>query len=244
MLRTGKPLQQARSGLTPWCWEAGTCEFPSLKHYQTYIKKRTAIPLLAEAGELPCGGVVNSLSVPTRKLPGSSYAIQLQTNLDRSGKISLVKGKWPIAEKVCPALDEKTVASILEDMIESEGFSPNPRVIKRIVEELLEEISETPKTPAVTEKPSLIEEEEVSPVVTSQTPTEMPVTPPVSDVTTSPSLTSSSSTIEGATLSEETFEHIQVLKTQIKELNALMKTLSDKFDALNIIAEKLEGQTN
>lgn len=189
---------------------------------------------------------VNRLSLPTRKLPGSSYAIQLQANLDKSGKLSLIKGKWPVAVKVCPALDSKTVEMILNDMIESEGFSPNPRVITRIVEELIEEIGEAHKMPAVTEKPSLIEvEEDISSVVPVQPSAEVTVTPPVSEVTTSqpPTPPTPPTTIEDSTLSEETFEHIQVLKTQIKELHGLVKTISDKFDALTIIAEKLERQT-
>jgi hypothetical protein len=197
---------------------------------------------------------MSKLSLVTRKLPGTSYSVQLKPHpTSNNGKISLIKGKWPVAEKICPALDSRTIISILEDIILSEGFELNPRILSRIVGELLEEISETPKAPAVTKKPSLIEMEEEVPLVTTtvRPSTEVTVPPPVSEAPTpvpptslkSPTPPTPTSPVESA-LPEETFEHLQVLKIQIKELQTLVKTISEKFDALNIIAEKLEGQTD
>lgn len=184
------------------------------------------------------------MSLPTKKLPGTSYSVQLQKNLDKSGKLSLVKGKWPVADKICPALDSKTVEMILNDMVEAEGFSPNPRVITRIVGELLEEMGEMSTTPVVVEKSSdLIEIEEHTPPKAVQPLVEEVITPPANELTTSPSITTTTSktSVEDSNLSEETFEHIQVLKTQIKELHTLIKDMYKKIDALTIIAEKLEN---
>jgi len=82
------------------------------------------------------------LSVPTRKLPGTSYSVQLHPHpTSKNGKLSLIKGKWPAIEKIVPSLDAKTVNSILEDIILSEGFELNPRILSRIVRELLEEMN-------------------------------------------------------------------------------------------------------
>lgn len=205
---------------------------------------------------------MNELSIATRKLPGTSYSVQLKPHpTSNNGKISLIKGKWPVAEKICPALDSRTVTSILEDIIESEGFTLNPKLIERVVEELLEGTGEPPKKPTVAEKPSLIEMEEEVPLITttvrpsievtvpppvSEAPTPVPPTPLKSPTPPTPTLTippTPTSPVE-STLPEETFEHLQVLKMQIKELQTLVKTISEKFEALNIIAEKLEGQTD
>jgi hypothetical protein len=200
---------------------------------------------------------MSKLSIATRKLPGTSYSVQLKPHpTSNNGKISLIKGKWPVAEKICPALDSRTIISILEDIIEAKGFALNPRILSRIVGELLEEIDDTPQAPAVIKKPSLIEMEEEVPLVTTtvRPSTEVTVPPPVSEAPipvsttplkspTPPTPPTPTSPVEFA-LPEETFEHLQVLKIQIKELQTLVKTISEKFDALNIIAEKLEGQTD
>jgi hypothetical protein len=184
------------------------------------------------------------VSLPTKKLPGTSYSVQLQANLDKSGKLRLIKGKWPVIEKICPSLDARTVNSTLEDIILSEGFELNPRILSRIVGELLEEMSEVSTSPVVVEKSSeLIEiEEHTPPTVFVHPSLEEPVIPSAKEAITSPSLTTTTSEtpIEGSNLSEETFEHIQVLKMQIKELHTLLKDIYEKFDALTIIAEKLE----
>ncbi|MHA2053368.1 MAG: hypothetical protein ACW99F_07170 [Candidatus Hodarchaeales archaeon] len=185
------------------------------------------------------------MSLPTKKLPGTSYSVQLHRHpTSKNGKISLIKGKWSVAEKICPALDFKTVISTLEDIILSEGFELNPRILSRIVGELLEEMSEVSTTPVrVEESSELIEiEEHTPPTVFVHPSLEETVTPPAKEVITSPSITTTKSEtpIEDSNLSEETFEHIQVLKTQIKELHTLLKDIYEKFDALTIIAEKLE----
>jgi len=186
------------------------------------------------------------LSVATRKLPGTSYSVQLHPHpTSKNGKLSLIKGKWPAREKICPSLDAKTVNSILEDIILSEGFELNPRILSRIVRELLDEMNEVSTTPVVVEKSSdLIEiEEHTPPIVTVQPLLEEIITPPASELITSPSITTTTSktSIEDSNRSEETFEHIQVLKTQIKELHTLIKDMYKKIDALTIIAEKLEN---
>ncbi|MFX1465725.1 MAG: hypothetical protein ACFFA5_04570 [Promethearchaeota archaeon] len=184
------------------------------------------------------------MSLPTKKLPGTSYSVQLQANLDKSGKLCLIKGRWPVIEKICPSLDARTVNSILEDIILSEGFELNPRLLSRIVGELLEEMNEVSTTTAVVEKSSdLIEIEEHTPTIAVQPLFEEIITPPASEVVKSPSITptTSKTSIEDSNLSEETFEHIQVLKTQIRELHTLIKDMYKKIDALTIIAEKLEN---
>ena len=186
------------------------------------------------------------MSVPTRKLPGTSYSVQLHPHpTSKNGKLSLIKGKWPAIEKICPSLDAKTVNSILEDIILSEGFELNPRILSRIVGELLEELSGVSTTPVVVEKSSdLIEIEEHTPPISVQPLVEEIITPPASELTsTSPSITTTTSktSIKDSNLSEETFEHIQVLKTQIKELHILIKDMYKKIDALTIIAEKLDN---
>ncbi|MFX1519915.1 MAG: hypothetical protein ACFFCD_08335 [Promethearchaeota archaeon] len=194
---------------------------------------------------------MNEVNIATRKLPGTSYSVELKPHpTSNNGKISLIKGKWPVGEKICPALDSRTIISILEDIIEAEGFALNPRILSRVVGELLEEISEAPKTPAVTKEPSLFEMEEEVPLVTTtvQPSAELTITPPVNEapapVQPTPLTPPTPTSPIGSTLPEETSEHLQVLKTQIKELQTLVKTISEKFDALNIIVEKLERQTD
>ena len=173
------------------------------------------------------------MSLPTKKIPGTSYSVQLQANPNKTGKLSLIKGKWPVIEKIIPKLDAKTVNSMLEDIILSEGFELNPRILSRIVGELMEEMNAVSTTSPVIERSSeLIEIEEQTPPETAQPLIEEIASPLATETITSPPVT--------ATTSEATLEHIQVLKTQIKELHNLVKDIYKKFDALSIIAEKLE----
>jgi hypothetical protein len=174
------------------------------------------------------------VSLPSKKIPGTSYSVQLQANPNKTGKLSLIKGKWPVIEKVLPSLDAKTVNSMLEDIILSEGFELNPRILLRIVGELMEEMNAGSATSPVIERSSeLIEiEEHTPPTETVQPLIEESISPSANEAITSPPVT--------PTTSEATLEHIQVLKMQIKELHNLVKDIYKKFDALSIIAEKLE----
>jgi hypothetical protein len=106
-------------------------------------------------------------------------------------------------------------------------------------------MNEVSTTPVVVEKSSdLIEIEEHTPPIAAVQPLlEEIITPPASELIKSPSITTTTSktSIEDSNRSEETFEHIKVLKTQIKELHTLIKDMYKKIDALTIIAEKLEN---